>query len=388
MKRLPFEYAVRNFSRSPVRIVLSVGGSALVVLLVLASASFVTGMKRSLRVTGSHRNAIVLGNGSEESIERSEIAMRTATIVEAGVPGIKRRLGEPYVSPEIHLALNVNLTDSDERGSLSVVRGVTSRAYLVHPQVRIVEGRAPQAGNDEIMIGALVASRLGVDDQTITVGQQVWIDDRPWTIVGRFEAPQTVMNAEIWCPLSDVLVISQRDTLSCVVLTLEDADIADVETFAAQRLDLEISVIGEDAYYASLAAFFGPVRMMVLITAGLIALGGVFGGLNTMYAAFASRVREFGTLQVLGYRRTAIVWSLIQESLLMSAIGAIIAITIGLLVIDGVAIRFSMGAFGLIVDHAVVLIALTTGLVLGVIGALPPAIRCLRLPMTEALKTG
>jgi len=226
-----------------------------------------------------------------------------------------------------------------------------------------------------------------VREERLAVGERLWIDDRPWTISARFEAPQTVMDAEIWCPLTDLQIVAQRDSLSCVVVTLETAELADVQVFAAQRLDLEIVALSETEYYRSIARFFGPIRMMVLATAALAALGGVLGGLNTMYAAFASRVRELGSLQVLGYRRLAIVLSLVQESTLAAAIGAIAATVIGVLLLDGVAIRFSMGAFGLVVDHTVVLVALCAGLALGVAGALPPAVRCLRMPISEALKS-
>ncbi|MHC5114905.1 MAG: ABC transporter permease, partial [Planctomycetota bacterium] len=371
-----------------VRLLLSVAGSALVVLLVLASAAFVTGMKRALHVTGSEQNVIVLGAGSEESIERSEIDLRAATIIAASVAGIRTRLDVPYVSPEIHMALTVRTDPEQEKGRLAVVRGVESRAFLVHPQVRIVAGRAPEAGRDEIMIGQLVAPKLGVDDAALGVGGRLWIDGRPFTISGRFEAPQTVMDAEIWCPLTDLQIVAQRDTLSCVVLTLDDAELEDVQAFTAQRLDLQMTAMSESEYYDRLATFFGPIRLMVLVTATLIALGGVLGGLNTMFAAFASRIRELGTLQVLGYRRLAIVVSLVQESLVTAAVGSIIAITLGLLLLDGLAVRFSMGAFGLIVDHTVVLAALAAGLVLGVVGALPPAFRCLRMPISQALKAG
>lgn len=387
MKLLPFEYAARNLSRAPTRLVLTIAGSMLVVLLVLAAAAFVTGMQRSLRVTASQRNVIILGTGSEESIERSEIDPAVATIVAASVPGIRTRLDVPYVSPQIHLALAVKTSPDQDKGSLSILRGVDSRAFLVHPQVRIVEGRPPEPGLDQIMIGALVPDKLGLTNDELPVGAQLWIDGRPWTISGKFQAPQTVMDGEIWCPLTDLQVVAQRDSLSCVIVTLDEAEPADVETFAAMRLDLELTTMTEAAYYQSLAAFFGPVRMMVLVTASLIALGGVMGGLNTMYAAFAARVRELGTLQVLGYRRLAIVLSLVQESVLAAAIGSIIAIGAGVVLLDGVSIRFSMGAFGLIVDHGVILVALLAGLVLGVVGAIPPAVRCLGLPITDALKS-
>ena len=79
--------------------------------------------------------------------------------------------------------------------------------------------------------------------------------------------------------------------------------------------------------------------------------------------------------------------SLVQESLLASAIGALLACVIGLVLIDGIAIRFSMGVFGIRIDTLVVAGALATGLLLGVLGALVPAWRCLRLPIPEALRT-
>ncbi len=319
MRTLPFEYAVRNLGRSPVRLLL-ICGSTLVVLLVLASAAFVTGMKRSLRVTGSDGNVIILGSGSEESIERSEIDVRTATIVAASVPGLRSRLGVTYVSPEIHLALTVANRGRRTVGRL-VARGVDSRAFLVHPQVHIVEGGPPEAGRDEIMVGQLVAAKLGVRTSVSRSGT-LWIDGRPWTISGRFEAPQTVMDAEIWCPLTDLQIVAQRDSLSCVVVasTLDrPAELADVQAFAAQRLDLEIDGDRRDRVLPQPGGVLRPDPDDGARHRGADALGGVLGGLNTMYAAFASRVRELGSLQVLGYRRLAIVLSLVQESTLAGA---------------------------------------------------------------------
>ncbi len=384
MKILPFDYAVRNLGRSKVRLFLSLFGSVLVTLLVVAAGSFVRGMTASFAITGAEHNVILLGSGSEESIERSEIPLRAAAIAAASL-GVRERFGEPYLSPEVHVALGVDTTE-EGKGRLTVVRGVRPVAYLVHPSVQIVEGRCPEPGSDEIMVGGLVASKLGVAD--LLVGGKLWIDGRSWTISGRFRAPQTVMDAEIWMPLQDLQVVAQRDNLSCVVLTLDPAkgSFEDVEAFAIQRLDLELSAMRESDYYAALVRFFAPIRFMVLVTAGLIALGGILGGLNTMYAAFASRVREMGTLQVFGYRRIAVVISILQESILTTATGSLVASAVGIWVLDGIAIRFSMGAFGLIVDAPVIALGIGSGILLGCVGALPPAVRCLRLPVNEALR--
>ena len=122
MKSLPFEYAVRNLGRSRLRLVLSVLGSALVVLLVLAAGGFVRGMEQSLSISGSEKNVILLGAGSEESVERSEISMNVPTLAAASVDGIKRRLGVDYVSPEVHMALVVKTSRESEREVQAVVR--------------------------------------------------------------------------------------------------------------------------------------------------------------------------------------------------------------------------------------------------------------------------
>ena len=381
MRGLPFEYAVRNLGRNPARLAMSAGGSMLVVLLVVAAAGFISGMNQSLRASGSSRNVIFMGAGSEESVERSEIKMKTATIAAAGVPGIERVAGVEAVSPEVHSALLATTPGGDAANV--IVRGFTPAAFLVHREVSLDEGRLPDAGSDEIMLGRLAARNLGVSG----LGETVLIDDRPFQVVGFLGADGGVVEGELWMPLSDVLVVTLRDTLSCVVIRREDEKMTSSNIFAATRLDLELAVIREDRYFAELSAFFEPVRLMVIATAFLVAAGGVVGGLNTTYAAFASRVREIGTLRTLSYSRSAIVRSLLEESVLMASIGGLAATIIGRLLFDGMTIQFSMGAFGLDVGPAEIALGLVAGLVLGIAGALIPAWRCLRLPIPEALRS-
>ncbi|HLL89540.1 MAG TPA: hypothetical protein VK324_09570, partial [Tepidisphaeraceae bacterium] len=137
MRRLPFDYAVRNLGRSPVRLGLSLAGASLVVLLALAAGAFVRGIGQSLVAGGREENVILLGAGSEESVERSEIGMSVPGLVRAAVPGVRSRLGEAYVSPEVHMQTTVR-PDRDWPASPQVmVRGVTPAAFLVHAQARV-----------------------------------------------------------------------------------------------------------------------------------------------------------------------------------------------------------------------------------------------------------
>ncbi|MFG0293499.1 MAG: ABC transporter permease [Phycisphaerales bacterium JB050] len=389
MRQLPFEYAFRNLGRSRTRLLSSLIGATLVVLLAMAATAFVRGMEVTLsHGAGLHTNVIVLGAGSEESVERSQIDASVAGIVASSVRGLQQAGNVPLVSPEINTMLPVRI-DPEGEAIQSVIRGVRPKiAVLVHPQVEMIEGRLPQIGSDEIMVGKLSAVRLGLPDERLAIGQKLYFDNRGWEIVGRFAAPSTVMDAEIWMPITDLQIATKREgTISSVVVALDTAKPSDIDLLTKTRLDLEIASMTEDEYYAGIAAFYQPIRVMVIITAVLIGLGGLLGGLNTMYAAFSARVREVGMLQSLGFRRSAIVLNLTEESLFAAACGAVLGLAIGYLVLDGFAVRFSMGAFEMNIDGVVMLVALLCGGLVGLVGAIPPSIRCLRLPIPAALKS-
>ena len=142
----------------------------------------------------------------------------------------------------------------------------------------------------------------------------------------------------------------------------------------------------EPEYYQSLNRDYRPVRILAWVVVLLVSGAGVFAGLNTMYAAVLGRVRELATLQTLGFMRTAIAISLIQEGLLIAMTASLLASLIALLTIRGWAIKFTMGAFQLGIDPTCILIGCATGCLLGLIGSVPPAIRVMRSPIAMSLK--
>jgi putative ABC transport system permease protein len=381
---LPFSYAVRNLTRSKSRLLQTIGGSALVVLLVMAAVAINQGMKRVLSASGSPHNVVFVGAGSEESIQRSEVADSAAGIAEAAVPGIGEELGVRAVSSEIHYMNYLDLGGG--KRAQAMFRGVTPQALRVHPEVRITSGSFPAAG--QLMAGRLAWRKLGIPEADLQPGKHVTLDGQELTISGVFAAPGTVLESELWATLGDIRVLAKRETVSCVVLRLDDpAGFADADLFAKQRLDLELSALRESDYYAHLSSFFKPLRAMTWITAGLIAAGALFGGVNTLYAAFASRVREMATLQAIGYGRGALVASLVQESTLACLTGTLVASLAAVLLLDGRTVPFSIGAFTLDISPGVAVTGVLTGLLLGLLGALPPAIRCLKPPLPVALRS-
>ena len=385
MKLLPFDYAIRNLARSPKRLALVVAGSALVSFLILGAVAFARGMERAFAATGLETNALILGAGSEESVERSEISPATGAALAADVDGLAMVAGEPAVSSEIHLALPAAPPESagDPSAPPVLVRGFDTMAFIVHPQVRLSEGRWPARSADEIAAAPQALAKV----PGAALGSTVFIAGEPFTVVGLFEAPGTAMHGEFWMRVDRLAVLTQRTTHSCVIAALGDADFDDVDAFTAMRLDLETIAMRESDYYAKVTDFFAPIRALVLITALFISLGGVLGGVHAMYSAFASRVREAATLQAIGFPRVAIAVSLIIESTVACVTGALIACAAALLTLDGLAIQFSMGSFGLSVDSAAVLAGLSAGTLLGLFGALPAIVRCLSTPIPSALRS-
>ncbi|HKK19069.1 MAG TPA: ABC transporter permease [Opitutales bacterium] len=383
-KLLPFAYATRNLLRDPARFAQKVGGSALVVFLVFAAGSFNRGMDAVLSASGSDENVILLGAGSEESVERSEIAVQTETLAAAGISGISRRLDMPAISGEVHFMGQLSIPGQEPAQAL--LRGITPSAFAVHQKVRLIEGRFPRSG--EVIVGRLAHHVIGAEKSELALGEQLQFEGQDFRIVGIFEAPGTVMESEVWMDRVDLMTLTQRESLSCVIARLEDESaFSAADLFAKQRLDLELSAIRESSYYEKVSAFFGPIRAMTWLTAGLIAAGAVFGGFNMLYAAFASRIRELATLQAIGYTRTAVFISLVQESLLATLSGTMVAAFAAVWLLEGQTVYFSIGTFFLQLSPGVVLAGLLTGFLLGLLGSIPPAVRCLGASLPASLRS-
>lgn len=380
---LPWEYAIRNLFRRPLRTSLTFMGLTTVIVLVLVVVGFIRGLERSLAVSGDPQTAVIYSLGMGNNFEYSSIPMKTSDLVAASVAGIQERFGQKYVSPELFLGTQVQVRERE--ASMGLIRGVTRPVLLVRQQVELEQGHWPKTG--EVIVGRMVAAKLGIPDAELAVGQSVTFEDRQWTISGLFSAGGSAFESEIWCRLDDVQQAMKRQDLSIVAVTLTpDADFADLDLFCKKRLDLEIQAMRETDYYAALQKDYGPVRWLAWLVVLLVSGAGVFAGLNTMYGSVVGRIQELSTLQTIGFARRAILVSLIQEGVLLAAGASLVAALIALIAINNVAVRFTMGAFTLHIDNVAILIGCSVGLSLGVLGAIPPAIRALRMSIVEGLK--
>jgi putative ABC transport system permease protein len=380
---LPWEYAIRNLFRRPLRTSLTFFGLTTVIVLVFVVVGFIRGLERSLEVSGDPRTALIFSLGMGSNLEYSSIAMRTSDLVPASIEGIQQRFGQKYVSPELYLGTQIGV--SNREPSMGLVRGVTRPALLVHSRVEIEEGDWPEDG--EVMIGRLVAAKIGATQAETRIGRSISLEGRQWKISGVFSAGGSAFESEVWCRLDELQQAMKRQDLSIVAVTLAPgADFAPLRLFCLDRRDLELVAIMETDYYASLQKDYGPVRWLAWLVVLLVSGAGVFAGLNTMYGSVVGRIAELSTLQTIGFVRRSIVVSLIQEGVLLAAAASLLAAFIALIFINGVAVRFTMGAFSLRIDNMAILIGCAVGLSLGFLGAIPPAIRALRMPIVDGLK--
>lgn len=389
-RSLPLDYAVRNLARRPLRTVLSALASALVAALLVAASAFVRGLDSTFAGAARDDVAIVLSSVAQRDVLRSTVSAGAGSLIEADVPEILRVGGTPAVSSEIHSGTNVRLgplseARADEVAHPGFVRGVTDRAFLVHEAVTLIEGRPGRTG--EVIVGRLAARQMGVPEESLAVGKVLRFEGGEFTIVGRFAAPGTTIEAEIWAPLSELRGLTKRDDSSVVFVRVErPGEFAGLELFALRRLDLELVVIPSSLYYQELVAYFEPIRALAWVMAALIAGAAVFGGSNALNAAVQDRLRELASLCAVGYSTWALARSLAVEALLVAAAGGVAGLALAKIALHGGSIRIAMSAFRLDADAHSVLVGFGGVLLLGLFGTAPAVIRIRRISIATALK--
>jgi ABC-type lipoprotein release transport system permease subunit len=375
---LPFSHVLKNLWRLRARTALTVLGVGTVTLLVVLLSGFAIGLSTTTEDSADPDVVVVTGSTGEHDLVRSVIRLDAARAVAINLPGVLEVGGERAVSPELHVATR--------RGNrIGLLRGVEAGAFLVHPRVVVVEGVEPR-GPHEILAGRLAESRMGLEDGALGVGRTVELEGRPWTIVGRFAAPGTVLEAEMWGRLADVMDATRRTDVSCVAARLADADLLeDVRAWIVRHgVTYEISAVPESELLDALQSALDPIAALAWAMAGLVLVGGVFACTNTMFAAVLARTREMGTLRALGFSPAAVALSLLQESLLIGLLGGLLGTLVAGL-FGEITLKFPMGAFPLDLSATVRYVGLGAALLIGLLGGIVPAWRAVRLPLPDAL---
>lgn len=374
---LPFDHAVRNLGRRPSRTLLTAISSTLVAGLLVGTVAFVRGLSGTFAGAGAPDVAMLMSKVAEGDVVRSTAQAGLGSLVEASVPGVV------VASDEIHAGTSIFVPGHDGARA-GFVRGVSADAYEVHSALTLVEGRLPGPG--EVIVGALVARQLGVPEAALALGESIVLEGASHEVVGRFVAPGTTLEAEVWTPLVPLRGLTQRDDSSVVFVRVADERaLRRLQLFCDRRLDLELDLITSEEYYADLAAYFGPIERMAWIMASLIAIAALLGGANAMAASVQDRIPELAALRAIGFGVGALVQSLLVEALVLAAAGAVLGVLLARTLLAGGAVRLAMSAFELELDATSTLAGIAGALALAVASVAPAAVRLARLPIAAAL---
>ncbi len=366
-------------------VVIGIAGVVAVLISVLAMS---TGFIRTLEKTGPDSRAIVVRTGS--STELVSVLTNDATLAIADSAGVKKGAdGHPLASPETLLIMNISKKDGGDASA--PFRGLTQAGFAVHPEIKLTSGRVFQAGLTEMIVGKS-AQRLY---QGLDVGSQIKLRGATWTVVGIFESGGSARESELLADKQTLNSAYQRGNGAQSVLVVLDPQ-AGFRTFKdsiTTNPQLQVDVSTEKDFGTQQSSQISRILSLVAyVVGGIMAIGAIFGALNTMYSAVSTRSREIATLRAIGFGPVPVVVSVFVEALLLALIGGAIGALIAWLLFNGHSVDTLGGGFGgqlifdLAVTPALVALGIIWACVIGVIGGLFPAIRAARLPVATALR--
>src|SRR5687768_1734313 len=361
-------------------------GIAGVVGVLVAMLAMGEGFKATLNRTGSDDSAIILRGGSQS--ETNSVITREQVPLISSLAGIARGAdGKPLVSAEASQVVNM-VTKADGTDANAQLRGVGDTGWTLRPQIKLVEGRKFNPGMRELVVGKGAQRQyLGLD-----VGKQVELANQQWTIVGAFESGDSY-ESELWSDTETLSSTYQRTSFQSVTAKLDGKDgfkQLKAAMAADPRLKLDVQTT-RDYYGKQSEGLTKVISILGTVVGTIMAIGAVFGALNTMYAAVAGRAREIATMRALGFRGLPVVVAAMLETMLLALLGGILGAAVAWLLFNGYSVstlgsNFSQVMFQFRVSPELIWNGMKWALGIGLVGGLFPALRAARLPVTEALR--
>jgi putative ABC transport system permease protein len=365
-------------------VVIGIAGVVGVLTAILAMGE---GFRATLGKAGREDRAFVMRQGAtselSSGLSREQVDLiKGAAGVKSGADGKPLAAGELLAIADLPKAATGLLANAP-------IRGVQPESFALRPEVKIIEGRAFTAGPRELIVGRAAAQQFA----NMKVGARHAFRDSDWVIVGIFEAEGSVHESELWGDAETVMSAYRRNGFQSVTAQLESNEA--LTTFkdalaADPRLTLKVQSLRE--YYAEQSRQLSTLINVLGYAVGYImAIGAIFGALNTMYAAVSTRAREIATLRAIGFGGSPVLVSVMLESLLLALIGGVLGAALAWLFFNGYTVstlgaNFSQVAFDFRVTPALLVKGITWATFIGLVGGFFPALRAIRMPITTALR--
>ena len=386
-------YAVTLFALRtiPMRLgssIATVVGIAGVVGVFVGVLSIAEGFRAAMSVSGTDDIALVLRGGADSEMS-SGLSREEARLI-ADAPGIARGADGPLVSAELFVMINLPKRSTGTDANVPL-RGVQKAALDIRTGFKMVEGRPFELGRNEVIVGLGAARAF----EGLDVGKKIRVGPNDWEVVGLFTGGGGSTESEVW---TDAAVLqpayNRGDTFQSVFAKLASPDsFTEFKDALTTNPQLKVKPQLQGEYLSSKSVVLtNIIRGIGVLITTLMALGALFGALNTMYSAVAARTREIATLRALGFGSGPIVLSVMIESLVLAILGGSMGAAIAYVAFDGFQTStinfqtFSQVAFAFAVTPQLLVASILWVAIIGLIGGLFPAIRAARLPIATALR--
>jgi putative ABC transport system permease protein len=364
-------------------IIIGIGG---VVGVLVAMLSMSAGLSKTLTATGNPNRAIVLRGGSNAELT-SFLDRASATLIKHDPAIARADDGLPLASGELIVVTEVP-RKGDTGGANVSLRGVEPKAFLLRPELRLLNGRLFRPGLRELIVGDGAFHEFdGLD-----IGRRLKFRGSYWTVVGHFKTDDA-HDSELWADLETAQSAFGRSGVSSVLVRLTSIDAFDsLKLRLTEDPQLNVDVLTEREFFsAQSASTTSTIRIITTVVTIIMAIGALFGALNTMYSAVSARTAEIGTLRAIGFGSAPVVASVMAEAMALSLIGGSLGAGIAFALFNGYSVstlggNFTQIAFNFAVTPTLVIQGLVWALAIGFLGGLFPAVRAARLPVTEALR--
>lgn len=385
---VPISYNFRSIRARWTSTIVAVLGIAGTVGVFVAMLSLANGFKATLVASGSPGNALILRAGSPTEM-MGGVTLDSVRVVQ-DAPGVARDSSGPLVTQEVVGVMPFPLISTGTDANVQV-RGVSPNVLRIRMFAKISEGRMFEPGLSEIVVGRN-ASRTYVG---LTLGNTVQFGGGRWQVVGIFDAGGSAFDSEIWCDaklLNEILKRPDNIFQSVTVHLASPESFQQFKDAVVSDPRMNVDVTREIDYYAKQST---TMTRLITVLGGLVAvimaIGAVFGALNTMYSAIAERGREIATMRAVGFSSSNVILSFLFEALSISFVGGILG-CLAVLPLNGLTTNtmnfqsFANVAFPFKITFDLLFLGIIFALVMGVLGGMLPAIRAATRPVAVALR--
>ena len=381
-------FALRTIPERRAAAITACVGIAGVVAVFVGVLSIAEGVRAAMAVKGADDVAVVLRSGADNEMT-SGLSRDEARLV-TDATGIARSADGPLASAELFVMINLPKRSTGTDANVPF-RGVGSAAMAVRGDMKIVEGRKFEPGRNEVIAGVgAVRAFDGLD-----VGKKLRIGQNEWAVVGIFSGGGGAAESEIWTDAAVLQPAYHRgDSFQSVYAKLTSPQaFQQFKDALTTNPQLKVRALPQAEFLAEQSNLLTSfIRNFGVFIAAMMALGALFGALNTMYNAVAARTREIATLRALGFGSSPVILSVLFESLAIALIGGIVGGMAAYFAFDGFKAAtinwqtFSQIAFAFQVTPRLLGNAIIWAAAIGLLGGLFPAIRAARLPVATALR--